>query len=67
MIKNVICPIYRSKLAQRRQKKNRKIKKGNNWFQTDKYDTIMFVESTPNSQLQKKVPTDHEIKEKAGS
>ena len=48
-------PMYRSKMWQRERRQNEKGKKKNNWFDKDRYDTVMFVEATPSGGLAKKI------------
>ena len=51
--KNNLCPLYRSKFWRKEEREKEKIEKRYNWFDNEKYDTVMFVDATRNNYLQK--------------
>ena len=57
---NDVRPIHRPKNWQRMQRIDAKEKKEKNWYKQGGFDSVLFVQSTPNSQLKKAY--DHAIR-----
>ena len=47
------CPIYRGKFWERRRREQEKIKKKRTWYAKGGYETVLFVDATPNGELAK--------------
>ena len=47
--------MHRPRNLKRLERKKEKIEKGKNWFDTTKYESVLFVPATPESELQKKM------------
>ena len=47
--------IHRERTHNRTKRKKDKEEKKKNWFNTDKYESVLFVPATPNSELQQKM------------
>eukprot|EP00794_Sanderia_malayensis_P010730 gene10730-11877_t len=45
------CPMYRGKLWQRERREKAKIKKKRTWYEKGGYETVLFVDATPNEEL----------------
>lgn len=45
------CPMYRGKFWHRERREMQKIEKKNRWYEQGGYETVMFVDVTPNGEL----------------
>ena len=45
------CPMYRGKFWQRERREKEKAEKKNRWYEKGGYETVMFVDATPNGEL----------------
>eukprot|EP00794_Sanderia_malayensis_P004077 gene4077-4631_t len=50
---NGICPMYRGKFWNRLERVEERCRKRNTWFEKGDYETLLFVDATPGSQLAK--------------
>ena len=47
------CPMYRGKFWERRRREQEKINKKRTWYTKGGYETVLFVDATPNGELAK--------------
>ena len=47
--------MHRERTWNQNQRRKEKEGRQKNWFNTDKYDSVMFITATPNSELKKKM------------
>ena len=47
--------VHRPRTLDRINREKEKIGKKKNWYNTEKYETVMFIPATPNSELQQKL------------
>ena len=45
------CPMYRGKFWQRERREAEKAEKKNRWYEKGGYETVMFIDATPNGEL----------------
>ncbi|CAI9736119.1 Hypothetical predicted protein [Octopus vulgaris] len=49
--RNGICPLYRNKSWNTIERTKKKIRKANSWYDSHKYQSVMFVDTTPGGEL----------------